>query len=179
MNKALLGLYLILVVTASAILGCASESAGLPAQVQADGAGSYLLGPGMPTVFTFDSNSMLCAVSVGTLGAPGPGPFSDPNMNLEDVNFGMVVFSVNISDFVVADNRVTMTGKARSITTVNDDLVENAVYDFTVEAVDGGPASADSFSMSLQGAGLMFDGHTFAPAQEVGLAGGDVVVRSE
>ena len=102
MNKAPLGnLCVILVVTVAAILGCASEGgAELPAQMQAEGAGSYLLGPGMPTVFTFDRDSMSCAVSVGTLGAPGPGPFSDPNMNLEDVNFGMVVFSLNVSEFV-------------------------------------------------------------------------------
>ena len=59
-----------------------------------------------------------------------------------------------------------------------DERVENAVYDFTVEAVDGeavdgeavdgeavdgGPAAGDSFSLTLHGADLMFDGHTFAP----------------
>lgn len=105
---------------------------------QAEGAGSYLLGPGLPTVFTFDRDSMFCAVSWGTLGAPGPGPFTDPNMKLARVNFGMVVFSLKVTSFEVVNNRVTMTGQARSITTVNDKIVENAIYQFKVEAVDGG-----------------------------------------
>ncbi len=49
-----------------------------------------------------------------------------------------------------------------------DERVEGAAYDFTVEvvngkAVDGGPVAGDSFSLTLHGADLMFDGHTFAP----------------
>ena len=63
-----------------------------------------------------------------------------------------------------------------------DERVENAVYDFTVEAVDGeavdaGPADGDSFSLTLHGADLMFDGHTFAPGSGAGLVSGDIVVR--
>ena len=142
-----------------------------------EGAGSYLLGPALPTVFTFDRDSMSCAVSWGTLGAPGPGPFSDPKMKLENVNFGMVVFSVKVTAFDVVDNKVSMTGRARSITTVNDDIVENAVYQYKVEATDGRAAGHDSFSMLLLGKDLMFDGHTFAPAKGAGLVRGDVVIR--
>jgi hypothetical protein len=97
-------------------------------------------------------------------------------MNLENVNFGMVVFSLDISSVDVANQRVTMTGDARSITTVNDAIVENDVYEFTVEAVDGGTPSQDSFSMSLQGEGLMFDGHTFGVQGGAGIIGGDVVI---
>ena len=37
-----------------------------------DGQGVYLMGPGMPSVFTFDAGSMSCSVSWGTMGAPGP-----------------------------------------------------------------------------------------------------------
>ncbi len=105
---------------------------------QAEGQGSYLLGPDRPTLFTFDRGSMSCSVSWGTLSAPGPGPFSEPEMNLERVNFGMIVFSLEVASFQVKENHVTMTGTARSITTVNDDIVENAVYQFTAEAIDGG-----------------------------------------
>ena len=120
---------------------------------------------------------MSCAVSWGTLGAPGPGPFTDPKMKLEKVNFGMVVFSVKVTSFKVVNNRVTMTGQARSITTVNEQIVENVVYQFTVEAMDGGSSEKDSFSMTLQGKGFMFDGHTFAPTAGAGLVSGDVVIR--
>jgi len=108
------------------------------AEEQARGMGSYLLGPGMPIIFTFDRHSMSCAVSWGTLGAPGPGPYSAPP-DMNKVNFGMVVFSLEISSFEVTNNRVTMTGLARSITTMNQWIIENAIYDFKVEAVDGGP----------------------------------------
>ena len=142
-----------------------------------EGAGSYLLGPDLPTVFTFDRSSMSCAVSWGTLGAPGPGPFSDPKMKLEDVNFGMVVFSVDVTSFDVVGNQVTMTGRARSITTVNENIAENAVYQYEVEATDGGAADQDSFSMTLQGKGLMFDEHTFASAKGAGLVSGDIIIR--
>ncbi len=142
----------------------------------AAGQGSYLLGPGMPTVFTFDAGSMSCSVSWGTLGAPGPGPFSDAGMGLENVNFGMIVFSLRLASFEVDEHRVTMTGEARSITTVNDEIVENAVYRFTVEAVDGGRKDEDRFSMTLHGDGLMFDGHTFAPVEGAGLVAGDVAI---
>ncbi len=145
----------------------------------AEGEGSYLLGPGLPTVFTFDSGSMSCAVAWGTMGAPGPGPFSDVEMGLEEVNFGMLVYSVEVASFVVDGNRVHMTGKARSITTVNEEIVENAIYRFEVEAIDGGSPEQDSFGMTLHEEGAMFDGHTFAPAEGAGLIGGDVVVRSQ
>ncbi len=144
---------------------------------QAQGMGSYLLGPGMPTIFTFDHRSMLCSVSWGTLGAPGPGPFSDPDMHLDKVNFGMVVFSLEVRSFNVTNNRVTMTGSARSITTMNQWVVENAIYDFKVEAVDGGPPARDSFSLTLEGWGLMFDGHSFRPAGTAGLVSGDIIIR--
>ena len=142
----------------------------------AEGQGSYLLGPDRPTLFTFDRGSMSCSVSWGTLAAEGPGPFSEPSMNLENVNFGMIVYSLSVASFEVEDSRVTMTGEARSITTVNDQIVENVVYDFTVEAVDGGAAENDRFAMTLHGAGLMFDGHTFEPAESGGLVSGDVTI---
>ncbi len=143
---------------------------------QAHGQGSYLLGPGMPTVFSFDRQSMSCSVAWGTLAAPGPGPVTDPNMGLENANFGMIVFSLSVTEFRVIGNRVTMMGKARSLTTVNENLVENAVYNYTVEAVDGGAPANDRFSMTLQGEGLMFDGHTFAPQEGAGLVSGDIVI---
>ena len=142
----------------------------------AHGQGSYLLGPGMPTVFSFDRQSMSCSVAWGTLAAPGPGPVTDPNMGLENANFGMIVFSLSVTDFRVVGNRVTMKGKARSLTTVNENLVENAVYNYTVEAVDGGAPANDRFSMTLHGEGLMFDGHTFAPQAGAGLVSGDIVI---
>ena len=148
----------------------------LHAEEQARGQGSYLLGPGMPTVFSFDRESMSCSVAWGTLAAPGPGPVTDPNMGLENANFGMIVFSLSVTDFQVVGNQVTMTGRARSLTTVNENLVENAVYDYTVEAVDGGTPENDRFSMTLHGQGLMFDGHTFAPPEGAGLVSGDIVI---
>lgn len=142
----------------------------------AEGQGSYLLGPDRPTIFTFDEGSMSCAVSWGTLASPGPGPFTEPAMQLERVNFGMIVFSLNVMSFNVDKKRVSMTGEARSITTVNDEIVENAVYRYTVEAFDGGPGEKDFVSMTLYGDGLMFDAHTFAPAEGAGLVSGDVVI---
>ncbi len=147
------------------------------AHERAEGQGSYLLGPGMPTVFTFDHGSMSCSVSWGTLAAAGPGPFSDPQMKLDKVNFGMVVFSLSVRSFQAVGSRVTMKGLARSITTVNERIAENTVYEFTVEAVDGGPPAQDSFRLTLHGKGLMFDGHTFGPAAGTGLVAGDVVIR--
>lgn len=41
---------------------------------RAEGAGIYLMEPGLPSVFTFDRDTMSCSVSWGTMGAPGPGP---------------------------------------------------------------------------------------------------------
>ncbi len=99
-------------------------------------------------------------------------------MNLENVNFGMIVYSLSVASFEVNGNQVTMTGEARSITTVNEEIVENAVYRFSVEAMDGGPAGKDSFTMTLYGEGLMFDDHSFAPAGGSGLVSGDVVIES-
>lgn len=146
---------------------------------KAQGQGSYLLGPGLPTVFTFDRNSMSCTVAWGPLGAPGPGPYTDAHYQLDHVNFGMIVYSTRVDSFTVNNNEVVMTGQARSITTVNDKIVENALYGFTVHAVDGGPPTADSFSMTLHGPGLMFDEHTFEPTAEVrsGLTNGDIVIQ--
>jgi len=143
----------------------------------AHGQGSYLLGPDQPTVFAFDRESMTCNAAWGTLGAPGPGPFSDPAMHLDHVNFGMIVYSLKVSSFRVHGHTLTMTGKARSITTVNENIVENAVYTFKVSAVDAGSPANDSFSMSMRGNGLLFDGHTFAPAAGAGLTEGDIVIR--
>ena len=164
---------------ALALVGALVLGASAPAlaQERAVGQGSYLLGPGLPTVFTFDRDSMSCAVSWGTLGAPGPGPFTDPKMKLDKVNFGMVVYSLKVTSFQVADRRVIMKGQARSITTVNDQIVENVVYSYEVEAVDGGPPAKDSFRMTLKGKGLMFDEHAFGPVAGTGLTGGDVVIR--
>ena len=142
------------------------------------GQGSYLLGPGLPTVFTFDRNSVSCAVSWGSLAAPGPGPYTDAHYHLDHANFGMIVYSVRVDSFTVNKNEVVMTGQARSITTVNDKIVENALYSFTVHAVDGGSPTADSFSMTLHGPGYMFDEHTFEPSADVraGLTTGDIVI---
>ena len=120
--------------------------------------------------------SMSCSVAWGTLAAPGPGPVTDPNMGLENANFGMIVFSLSVTEFLVDGKRVTMKGKARSLTTVNENLVENAVYDYTVEAVDGGASGSDRFSMTLHGEGSMFDGHTFAPQEGAGLVSGDIMI---
>ncbi len=111
------------------------------------------------------------------MGAPGPGPFSEPMMKLEQVNFGMIVFSVKVDRFSAADQQLMMTGTARSITTVNSEIAENAIYGFTVEATDGGPAANDSFSLTLHGVSLMFDGHTFAPGSGSGVTSGDIVIR--
>ena len=158
-------------------LGCVLPGLSAQAVERADGAGVYLMGPGMPSVFTFDKDSMSCSVSWGTMGAAGPGPFTEPKMKLEKVNFGMVVFSLKVDTFNAANGRVKMTGSARSISTVNDKVAENAVYKFTVEAIDGGPAEKDSFSLTLHGANLMFDGHTFAPGSGAGVASGDVVIQ--
>ena len=147
------------------------------ADQRTEGSGVYLMGPGLPSVFTFDRDSMSCSVSWGTMGAPGPGPFAEPKMGLDQVNFGMIVFSLSVDNVRVDGNRFTQTGKVRSITTVNEKIVENAVYDFTVDAVDDGPAGNDSFSLTLHGAGLMFDDHTFAPGSGLGLVSGDIVIR--
>ncbi len=53
-----------------------------------------------------------CSVAWGTLAAPGPGPATDPNMGLENANFGMIVFSLSVTDFLVVGNRVTMKGSS-------------------------------------------------------------------
>ena len=158
----------------------------VPAQLgladeRVEGAGIYLMEPGMPSVFTVDRNSMSCSVSWGTMGAPGPGPVTMPEMGLDRANFAMIVFSLSVDSLRLDGNRLVQTGKARSITTVDDKIAENAVYDFTVEAVDGGavdggPGAGDSFSLTLHGADLMFDGHTFAPGSGAGLVSGDIVI---
>jgi hypothetical protein len=162
---------------AAVAVGCLFTASTALADNGAEGEGIYLMGPGMPSVFTFDRSSMSCSVSWGTMGAGGPGPFSEPSMDLDQVNFGMVVFSVSVDGFNAADGRVEMTGTARSITTVNDTVAENALYQFTVEAVDGGPPENDSFSMTLHGANLMFDGHTFEPGSDGGIQSGDIVIK--
>ena len=162
---------------AAVAVGCLVVASTALADNAAEGEGIYLMGPGMPSVFTFDRNSMSCSVSWGTMGARGPGPFSEPSMSLDQVNFGMVVFSVSVDGFDAADGRVQMTGTARSITTVNDTVAENALYQFTVEAVDRGAPEKDSFSMTLHGANLMFDGHTFAPGSGGGIESGDIVIK--
>ncbi len=166
----------ILAILLLALAACSNQPKG---GGTAQGQGSYLLGPGMPTIFTFDCESMSCSVSWGTMGAPGPGPFTDEHMELELVNFGMIVYSLEVESFIVEGNQVTMTGQARSITTVNEAIVENAVYAFTVTAVDGGSPVADSYSMTLYGEGLMFHEHTFEPVAEVraGLTIGDIVIQ--
>lgn len=105
---------------AAVALGCLFTASTTLANDAAEGEGIYLMGSGMPSVFTFDRNSMSCSVSWGTMGAPGPGPFTEPSMSLDQVNFGMVVFSVSVDRFDAADGRIEMTGTARSITTVND-----------------------------------------------------------
>ncbi len=167
---------LLLVALGLACVACTGQAAqsGI-----VQGQGSYLLEPGRPTIFTFDRTSMSCSAAWGTLGAPGPGPFTDAHMELELVNFGMIVYSVEVDSFKVGQNGVTMTGRARSITTVNDKIVENEIYGFTLRAVDGGSPVADSFSMTLIGPGLLFDEHTFQPGAEghAGLTNGDIVIQ--
>ncbi len=158
-------------VLAAVMLSVPLLTSPIHADEQAHGQGSYLLGPGMPTVFSFDRQSMSCSVAWGTLAAPGPGPVTHPNMGLENANFGMIVFSLSVTDFRVVRNQVTMKGKARSLTTVNENLVENSVYDYTVEAIDGGAPANDRFSMTLQGEGLMFDGHTLRVSSLTSTAG--------
>ena len=98
---------------------------------------------------------------------------------LDQVNFGMVVYSLEVESFTVEGSQVTMTGQARSLTTVNDAIVENAIYSFTVKAVDGGSPLADHYSMTLYGEGLMFHDHTFEPVADVraGLTNGDIVIQ--
>ena len=143
------------------------SSPGMAAD-EAHGAGSYLLGPEMPTLFSFDRGSMSCSVAWGTLAAPAPGPVTDPQMGLENANFGMIVFSLSVTSFRVDGKRVTMEGEARSLTTVNEDLVENAVYDYTVSAVDGGDPENDRFSMTLYGGGLCSTTTASSPGQARG-----------
>lgn len=147
------------------------------AEPRADGEGIYLMGPGMPSVFTFDRASMSCSVSWGTMGAPGPGPFTEPTMGLDQANFGMIVFSLSVDEFENDGKRIRMSGTARSITTVNDAVAENGLYRFVVEAEDGGEPSMDRFSLTMHGSELMFDGHTFAPGTGLGVVSGDVVIR--
>ena len=163
---------------AAVAVACLFNVSTALADEKADGEGIYLMGPGRPSVFTFDRDSMSCSVSWGTMGAAGPGPFSEPSMKLDKVNFGMIVFSVKVDGFDAANRRVRMTGTARALTTVNDKVAENALYRFTVEAVDNGPATNDRFSLTLHGANLMFDGHTFAPGKGSGLASGNIEIRS-
>ncbi len=77
-------------------------------------------------------------------GRIGHGPATMPEMGLERVIFAKIVFSLSVDSVRLDGNRLVQTGKARSITTVDDKIAENAVYDFTVEAVDGGPAIASA-----------------------------------
>lgn len=144
---------------------------------QAKGWGIFTMkGFEMPGSFTFESGDVSCSAVFGTLGAPGPGPFSEPHMKLEKVNFGMVMYSVAISKFEVMGNRVSIAGTARSITSVNEKIVENALYSFTVEAADNGSPGQDVWSMKIMGSGLMFDGAVFETKPGVGLTSGDVVI---
>ena len=87
-------------------VACLFNASTALADDKANGAGIYLMGPGMPSVFSFDRNSMSCSVSWGTMGASGPGPFSEPKMKLDKVNFGMVVFSVDVDRFDAADRQI-------------------------------------------------------------------------
>ncbi len=58
-------------------------------------------------------------------------------MGLQKMNFAIIVFGLSVVRVRLDGNRLQQTGKARSIATVDEKIVENAVYDFTVEAVDG------------------------------------------
>jgi hypothetical protein len=168
-----------MLVAVGLILAACGGAGAQSSTAKAQGQGSYLLGAGLPTIFTFDKDSMSCAVAWGTLAAPGPGPYTDAHYKLDQVNFGMIVYSVEVKSFTVNKNEVTMTGRARSITTVNDKIVENALYDFMLHAVDDGSPVNDRVSMTLVGPGLMFDEHTFEPPTEVqaGLTNGDIVIN--
>ena len=54
--------------TALAVAWIGLAQPGLADQ-RTEGSGIYLMGPGMPSVFTFDRDSMSCSVSWGTMGA--------------------------------------------------------------------------------------------------------------
>ncbi len=161
----------------AAIGGITFASPALAAEDVA-GSGIQMMGPNMPTVFHFSRDSVSCSVSFGTMGALGPGPHSDPNFKLKNVNFGMIVASTKITSYEVSGNTVTVKGKARSLTTVNEKIIENAIYNFTVTAVDGGPPSKDTFSMSLKGDGLLFNGTSFTALKGTGLVSGNLVIGS-
>ncbi len=165
--------YLILAAALMMAFVTAAESQ-TKAQPKAQGQGIFLLGPGMPSAFTFDAQSSSCSAAIGTLGAPGPGPFNEPAMKLQNVNFGMVVYSLKHTRFEVKDKTVRIEGTARSITTVNDKMIENAVYRFEAVAVDNSAdGSKDTWVMTLYGKGLMFDKHPFGT--DKGLVSGNIV----
>ena len=150
----------------------------------ARGQGMYDLDPALagvqPSAFTFDKDHFVCAVSFGTMGAKGPGPFSEPKMKLADVNFAMVVTATKINKFKVnkKSKTVTIEGVAHSMTTVDDAIAENARYRFVATAVDKGPGTTDTMLLQLfapKGAtGLFFDKASFGTTQ--GLLSGDVVL---
>ena len=160
-------------------LGC-TVSGETPAR----GQGLYDLDPAVagiqPTVFSFDKSHFICAVSFGTMGAPSPGPFSDPSFKLKDVNFAMVVTATKIDKFKVdkKSKTVTIEGTAQSLTTVNEAIAENTTYRFTVTAVDKGAGNTDTTVLRLFApkgvTGLLFDKHSFGT--EKGLVSGDIVV---
>lgn len=105
---------------------------------------------GNPSVASINNSGMSCAVS-----------FSN-NMGGAD-NFSMVVYSEEVGDTRVIGRMAIQWGKARSITIENGEIVESAVYDYVVVARDeDARGGTDTWSMTLWGDELMFDGVTFA-----------------
>lgn len=122
---------------------------------------SPAMAKGMPSLANITNNGMSCTVSFGNnLGGPD--------------NFGMVIYSEEVTNTIFDGQRVTQTGKARSVTVENGIITEDALYDYTVVVIDGGAAGkGDSWSMTLVGDGLNFDGVTFSG----GVATGDISIK--
>ena len=116
---------------------------------------------GNPSVASISDSGMSCVVSFGS------------NMGGPD-NFSMVVYSEGVVDTQVVGRMAIQWGRAHSITIENGEIVESARYDYVVLVTDSNrPDAADSWSMTLWGEGMMFDGVTFSgPA-----VGGDLAIH--
>jgi hypothetical protein len=111
---------------------------------------------GNPSLASITNDGMSCAVSFGN------------NLGGTD-NFGMVVYSEVVGDTRVIGRMVIQWGKARSITTENGEIMESAIYDYVVLAMDNSAlGEEDTWSMTLWGQEQMFDGVTFSGPVIVG-----------
>jgi hypothetical protein len=116
---------------------------------------------GNPSLANITTAGMSCSVSFGN------------NLGGAD-NFGMVAYSEEVGDTLVIGRMAIQWGKARSITTENGEIVESALYDYLVVAVDKSElGEEDSWTMTLWGEEQMFDGVTFSGSVTVG----DLVVQ--